>query len=415
MRVKRGERSMNPLQERYDVAIIGGGIVGSSLAMALADRGLKAALIDIDLSGRLSSSERNAGGVRATWWQPVNIALCRASIRYYESIRPEIGFRQKGYLILYDDARWAEALRALPLQRELDHPIEALTPAEVTKRVPEIDNLDEIAGATFSAGDGFINSNLLKMHYRARARERGAELVDGTYVYAIDSGGPAARLFGWRSDAALSDGQLTRMLTQDGAGEAGRGRLIELNADAVAITVGAWAPNVLRMVGLDSPTQAVRRQICLVDSRATTLESYGMIFDTSGAYYHNEGPHILAGYSPPEEPPGYSFKFEGEAFFQREVWPRMYARASCFERLRFLDGWAGLYEMTPDRSGIVGLARERVYEAHSFSAHGVMQSYAIGQALADLIATGSYRALDARALRRERFTTGELMYEELHW
>jgi glycine/D-amino acid oxidase-like deaminating enzyme len=114
---------MNPLQERYDVAIIGGGIVGSSLAMALAERGLKAALIDVDLSGRLSSSERNAGGVRATWWQPVNISLCRASIRYYESIRAEIGFRQKGYLILYDDVRWAEAVRALPLQHELDHPI----------------------------------------------------------------------------------------------------------------------------------------------------------------------------------------------------------------------------------------------------------------------------------------------------
>src|SRR5579863_10454080 len=406
---------MNPLKERYDVAIIGGGVVGSSLAMALAERGLKAVLIDLDLSGRLSSSERNAGGVRATWWRPVNISLCRASIRYYESIRAEVGFRQKGYLILYDDSRWAEALKALPLQRELDHPIEALSAAEVAKRVPEIDRLNGIAGATFSAGDGFINSNLLKMQYRSRARERGAELIDRAYVYAIDPGAPVARLFCWRSEAALNDGQLTRMMTQDGAGEAGDGRLIELSAQAVAITAGAWAPNVMRMVGLDSPTQAVRRQLCLVDSRVTTLEPYGMIFDTSGVYFHNEGPHILAGYSPPEEPPGYSFKFDGAAFFEREVWPRMYARASCFERLRFLDGWAGLYEMTPDRSGIVGLARERVYEAHSFSAHGVMQSYAVGQALAERIATGSYGALDAHALRRERFASGELMYEELHW
>jgi len=406
---------MDLLKERYDVAIIGGGIVGSPLAMALAERGLKTALIDVDLSGKLSSSERNAGGVRATWWQPVNIVLSRESIRYYESIRAEVGFRQKGYLILYDDARWAEALRMLPVQRELDHPIEALTAAEVSRRVPEIDNLAGIAGATFSSGDGFINSNLLKMHYRGRARERGAALLDGSYVYAIDAGGPEARLFCWRSEATLSDRQLTRMLTQDGAGEPAIGRLFEISAQAVAITVGAWAPNVLRMVGLDSPTLAVRRQVCIVDSRVTTLEPYGMIFDTSGAYFHNEGPHILAGYSPPEEPHGYSFKFDGEEFFQREIWPRMYARSSCFERLRLLDGWAGLYEMAPDRSGIVGRARDRVYEAHSFSAHGVMQSYAVGHALAELIATGSYGALDASALRRERFATGALMYEELHW
>ena len=193
------------------------------------------------------------------------------------------------------------------------------------------------------------------------------------------------------------------------------GRTVEIKASTIAITVGAWAPNVLKMIGLDSPTQAVRRQVCMVDCRATSLASYGMFFDTSGVYFHNEGPHILAGYSPMDEPAGYSFHFDGEPFFLNEIWPRMFARASCFERLRFLNGWAGLYEMTPDRSGIVGQARDRVFEAHSFSAHGVMQSYAAGQALADLIATGSYGKFDARALSRDRFTTGALMYEELHW
>ena len=383
--------------------------------MALGERGLRAALIDIDLSGRLSSSERNAGGVRATWWQPVNIALGRESIRYYESIRDQVGFRQKGYLILYDDARWAEALRMLPIQHDLDHPIEAISPAEVARRVPEIDRFDGIAGATFAAGDGLINPNLLKMHYRERAIERGAELIDRSYVYAIDTGIDGVRLGCWQGSKPLDDEQLVRMLSQDQSGDPALGRTIEIAAAAVAITVGAWAPNVLKMIGLDSPTQAVRRQVCIVDCRATTLASYGMFFDTSGVYFHNDGPHILAGYSPPAEPPGYSFRFDGEPFFLEEIWPRMFARASCFERLRFVNGWAGLYEMTPDRSGIVGRARERVFEAHSFSAHGVMQSYATGQALADLIANGSYGKFDARALSRDRFTTGALMYEELHW
>jgi glycine/D-amino acid oxidase-like deaminating enzyme len=239
--------------------------------------------------------------------------------------------------------------------------------------------------------------------------------MDRAYVYAVDARGSDIRLYCWQANAPLSDEQIARLMTEDSGGDAALGRLIEVRASALAIAVGAWAPNVLRMVGFDSPTAAVRRQICIVNSRITNLASYGMIFDTSGLYFHNEGPHILVGYSPPEEPLGYSFRFDGEAFFQTEIWPRMYSRASCFERLRLVSGWAGLYEMTPDRSGIVGRIRDSIFEAHSFSAHGVMQSYAVGQALADLIAHGAYRRFDASALSRDRFRTGALVYEELHW
>jgi len=402
-------------RDHCDVAIIGAGVIGSAVAMALGERGLNAALIDLDLSGRLSSSERNAGGVRATWWQPVNIALSRESIRHYESIRAEIGFRQKGYLILYDGARWAEALRMMPIQRDLDHPIEALTPREVAARVPEIDRLDGIAGATFSAGDGLINSNLLKAHYREKARAYRVRLIDRVFVHGIEAGQSEACLFGWQASSAMNDAQVARLLAQDDDGAPAFGRPIEIRAGAIVIAAGAWAPNVLKLIGLDSPTAAVRRQLCVVDSRSVTLENYGMIFDTSGVYFHNDGPHILAGYSPPAEPPGYSFKFDGEDFFNREIWPRMYARASCFERLRFISGWAGLYEMTPDRSGILGQAAPRIFEAHSFSAHGVMQSYAVGQELAELIVNGRFRNPEVRGLGRERFATGKLLYEELHW
>src|SRR6202167_6339016 len=164
--------------QRYDAVLTGGGIIGSAVAMGLAERGLSVVVADVDLSGRLSSSEKNAGGVRATWWQPVNVAMCRESIRYYESIRDEVGFRQKGYLWLYDAETWSKACERLEVQRALGHPIETLTPTEVNRRVPEIDRLEGIAGATFSPADGLINPNLLKEHYRTRAQEGGAQFLD---------------------------------------------------------------------------------------------------------------------------------------------------------------------------------------------------------------------------------------------
>ncbi|MGH7907432.1 MAG: FAD-dependent oxidoreductase, partial [Candidatus Binataceae bacterium] len=139
-----------------------------------------------------------------------------------------------------------------------------------------------------------------------------------------------------------------------------------------------------------------------------------MIIDTSGIYFHNEGAHILAGFSPQQEPPGYHFNYDGEEFFQNEIWPRLYARMSGFERLRHVTGWAGLYEVSPDRSAIIGRAAPRVFEAHSFSGRGVMQSYGAGQALAELIAFGHYDQFDASALGRDRFDGNQPVWEELH-
>jgi FAD-dependent oxidoreductase domain-containing protein 1 len=402
------------IDERFQVIVIGAGVVGSSVAMGLAERGVKTLALDIDLSGRLSSSEKNAGGVRATWWQRVNIVLCRASIEYYQRVREEVGFRQKGYLWLYDEQTFTGAREHLPLQRELGHPIETLTPEEVHRRVPEIDKLEGVAGATFSPDDGLINPNLLKEHYRHRALKLGAQFLDRTYVVGVDVSASNVRLECWQSDKALTDQGLVRLMTEDGPGEAAPGRVFELSADSIVLCSGAWSPIALKMLKLRNYTEPIRRQICLVDNRTTNLVNYGMIVDTSGVYFHNEGPHILAGYSPPDEPPGYHFNYDGEPFFQNEIWPRLFARMSSMERLRHVTGWAGLYEVSPDRSAIVGRAAPRVYEAHSFSGRGVMQSYGAGEALAELIATGKYDTLDASALSRDRFDRGELIREELH-
>jgi len=406
------DRSM-AASDHYELILIGAGIIGSSVAMGLAERGVHVAVVDIDLSGRLSSSEKNAGGVRATWWQPVNITLCRESIRYYETIREEVGFRQKGYLWLYDDETWAKASEHLELQRALGHPIEALTPAEVNRRVPEIDRLDGLAGATFSPADGLINPNLLKQHYRTRAMASGATFLDRVYVGAANVAANEVRLQCSQATAPLTDEGLERLMT-DSADGADYGQPFELRADAVAITTGAWSDKVLGIFGLENYSEPIRRQICLADNRATNFAAYGMIVDTSGVYFHNEGAHILAGYSPPDTPPGRHFNYDGEPFFQDEIWPRMYARMSCCERMRHAGGWAGLYEVSPDRSAIIGRAAPRVYEAHSFSGRGVMQSYGAGQALAELIVEGRYLKFDAGALARERFGRNQAVLEELH-
>jgi len=73
--------------------IVGAGVIGSAVAYELSRRGVKGIhVFDADLQGGLSSTERNAGGVRHLWEQQVNVELSRQSIKFFESIAPEIGF-----------------------------------------------------------------------------------------------------------------------------------------------------------------------------------------------------------------------------------------------------------------------------------------------------------------------------------
>lgn len=393
--------------------IVGAGLAGSATAMHLAALGEDGiVVVDPDLAGARSSSELNAGGVRATWWQPVNVELCAATIDVFAAHRDELGFREDGYLWLHGPERLADALARLPMQNRLGREIEALTPGEVARRWPFIDQLDGVAGATFSPKDGLVSPNAVKEHYRARAREAGVRFVDRRLVTAVT-----------RDGGAVSGAELLALDDGDAAAAALEGRVPDgprerIACERVVNAAGPWAVRVADLMGAPVPCRAVPRQLSLAASREVDLSPYGMIVDTSDCYFHAEsGELILAGYSPPGDPPGYDFASEGRAFFEREIWPRLAARVSAFDRLGFAGGWAGLYELSPDNSALLGAVDgvAEGYEIHSFSGRGVMQSWAAGLCLAELIATGAYRTFpSAVALSGTRFRDGALQPEELH-
>ena len=186
----------------------------------------------------------------------------------------------------------------------------------------------------------------------------------------------------------------------------------------VVNAAGAWAADITRLIGAEVHTRAVRRQVSIFSSRDVDLSGLGMIVDTTGVYLHHEGGDlILGGYSPPGDPPGYDFTYEGSAFFEREIWPRLVARMSGMDRLAHVRGWAGLYGLTPDNSAILGRIEgvDDGYEIHSFSGRGVMQSWAAGRAVAELMVHGEHRTFPLAArLDASRFSRGERELEDLH-
>ena len=394
-----------------DVLILGGGIVGTGIAWALAERGVSnVSVVDLDLGGVYASSELNAGGARATWWQPVNIESCRATLDFFAQHRSEFGFRENGYLWLYADRDlYARALEKRAIQNAHGLDVETLTPTEVRKRFPLLDRaMDEIVGATYSPHDGLVNPNAVRTWYRAEAERRGVRFLNRHYVAGVATGREAGAAGSLRRVKAVDVVEVQRGSPSDEAGtvrdilvthrvppEASVGAS-RMECDVVVNCLGAWSPLLSAKVGVSDATEPVRRQISLVDvhrvdlAEGVSLEGLGMVVDPSGLYFHPEGPYVLAGYSTPDEVPGFDFDYDGDEFFESQIWPRLAHRCSSFERCGHVRGWAGLYAVTPDCSGIAGRVGgfSNLFEAHSFTGRGVMQSFGVARAMASSSAAG---------------------------
>jgi glycine/D-amino acid oxidase-like deaminating enzyme len=414
------------MEEHADVLILGGGIIGSSVAWSLARRGVgDVRVVDLDLAGVYASSELNAGGVRATWWQSVNIDTCRATLEFFREHRGEFGFRDPGYLWLYSDRElYAQALLHRASQNERGLGVEALSAGEVSERFPLLDrNMHEILGATFSPRDGLVNPNAVRGWYRRQAEAAGVRFQNRHYAAGVvtarvaGAGGSLRRIAAVdvievQKGGVLEDAECIReiLVTHRVPAAAQRGET-RITCAAVVNCLGAWSPIFSAKVGVADVTEPVRRQISLVDvhredlAPGVSLADLGMVVDASDLYFHPDGAHILAGYSIPDESPGFDFDYDGADFFERHVWPRLAHRASSFERCGHVRGWSGLYAVTPDRSGIAGRVDgfANLFEAHSFTGRGVMQSYAVGVAIAELVDGGRYESFDLTPLTRRRF------------
>lgn len=405
-----------------DILILGAGILGSSCAWHLSNKpSLEITVVDLDLAGSFSSSELNAGGVRATWWHPLNMQLSRDSIRFYESIAQEVQFFQKGYLFLYSPAKWKIALAKKSLYEQLKIPVHYHDPGDISKLVPEFENLKGVAGATFSSKDGLIDPHLLREYYRLSAKQQGVHFLDRLYVKKIHAAQHRiAEVETWRAESPLNDSSLRSILTQHHVDESIAGQIEIFRPKILLNCTGAWLPLTSAHYDRPLPIQAVRRQISLFSSHEENLENRGMIVDASGLYLHSEGSHsnlILAGYSNRDEKSGYNFNYDGETFFNRKIWLRLYRRANRqhFTAVKHIRGWSGLYAVSPDRTGILGKVKgfENLYELGAATGRGVMQSFALGKAMAELILDDRFSTIDASPLSPKRFENGAFLPENL--
>lgn len=369
---------------RARVVVVGGGVMGTSIACHLARAGVRDVVLVERDDLAAGSTSKAAGGVRAQFSDELNIRLGARSLdafaRFEEETGHDIGLRRVGYLFLLSTPEQVVSFEAgVRLQNSLGVPSRMITPKEARRLSPLI-TTDGLLAAAHSPDDGHCTPEAVVHGYAATARAHGARILLHTEVTGIERDGAAITAVGTT--------------------------LGRIHTDTVICAAGAWSRALGAMAGVDLPVEPLRRQIAVTEAVPGLPPALPMTIDfTTSLYFHAEGPGLLLGMSDPEERPGF-------ATGAHDRWiPRlceaMRRRAPALLDLRRTGGWAGLYENTPDHNALIGEASSvsRFLYATGFSGHGFLQGPAVGEIVRDLY-LGRAPFLDVGPLSADRFAAG---------
>ena len=381
------------------IVIVGGGVVGSSIAWHLRTGGFEGevAVVERDPTYRRASSFLAMGGVRQQFGSAANIRLARHSVRFYERFdsalrtaehQPRAWFRQRGYLFLANADNAERFERRYARQRALGARVERLDADAIRALVPDL-ALDDIRFGIFGPDDGYANPREVLAGFRHAAAAAGA-----TYVT-----GEVTRL-------RVSHGRVDGVTLDDGTA---------FDARAVVNAAGPFAAKLAALADLHLPVTPVRQHLfrCALPHRWP--HRFPVVVDPGGVHWRHDDPvaagdadRIIVACTKLDEPPGENFDCD-RIRWTTDFRPPLVARLPAFEAAELVEGWAGLYEMTPDHNPLLGEHPELAgfYLANGFSGHGLMMAPATGTALAELLMTGASTSLDISAFDPGRFARGE--------
>jgi sarcosine oxidase subunit beta len=375
-----------------EVVIIGGGVIGASVAYHLAARGVRGVLVlERGAGPGAGSTGRATGGFRAQFGTRVNVRLSLLSreklLRFEEETGVAPGFRQVGYLFIADgDAELLELVSAQTVQHECGlKEARAVDAQEVARLNPAL-QLEGVAGGVYCPADGLIKPLEILRGYTEAAARLGVRFRYGVTVEGVRAG---------------VEGKVGTLSTSAG----------EVSAGTFVNAAGAWAGELARLLGTVVPVSPLRRQVAVTRPFELLPEEMPMtIFAGDGFHLRVRDGRVLLLWpdnTPLEDP----FDTSVDEEWLTTVVSKAHARVPCLREAEIERAacWAGLYEMSPDRHAILGRAQnfDNLYLANGSSGHGVMHAPALGQLLAEIILDGAAHTLDVQALRPTRFAEGQ--------
>lgn len=374
-----------------DVVIVGGGIIGASVAYHLARSGCRSVRVLDGSSGPgQGTTGRATGGFRAQFGSEINVRLSLLSREKLLCFRDEVGidpgFRSCGYLFLAQHPSTLAALDSLrDVQRRAGFAGAYRVGTDEIRQINPAVRLDDLCGGVFCSSDGFLRPLDMLRGYVDAARHLGVR-------------------FEYRQPCRGFRMLRNRIVGVETAVEV-------IPAGCVVNAAGAWATLVGRHAGIEIGVSPVRRQVATTGPFDRLPQDMPMtIFAEDGFHLRvRDGRVLLLWPDTPRTADPFDDTVE-PAWFEAVV-TRAHERVPCLAQasIRIEDCWAGLYDMSPDGHALLGLAPgvENLFLATGSSGHGVMHAPALGQLLAEIVLEGEASTLDVRALRPSRFAEGE--------
>ena len=350
------------------VVIIGGGVVGCSIAYHLARRGQRDVVVLERETVGSGTTSKAAGGIRAQFSTETEIRFSLESLRVLQNFSEEFGvdpgFKQIGYLFLISDEKDLRGFETrIALQRRLGVDVRVIKPSEAQAIVPAL-RVDDLIAAVWGPQDGLAGPAEVTQGFAKRGRELGARIVEGIEVTAIDVVG----------------GKVRGVRTSQG----------ELAAPLVINAAGPTAARVGRLAGITVPVFPRRRHIFFTEPFPDLPGPVPLTTDHANSFYfRKEMEQVLLS-------PG-----DVEDIGQDQIVPMDWGkldetvtkavhRLPMLERAKIAGGWAGLRPLTPDDHAILGPAPgvEGFFLAVGFGGHGFQHSPMTGRMVAEWILDG---------------------------